>query len=254
MSNQIAKAIDNRIREQTKGGDEFVALLGDHDGKVEVGNGLVYITLIESGQVLQVVNRRPNTPNDGGRYVWVGYEDKNSNVMEVLRFRNVYANDTAPRIVRHRETHEEFGSDRIAVGAGQILPLLALPTGDLIVQIYSGLIMKSSSDGYVRVDNQEVDLASYVPSTGALYVVIDADDSGVLSVTAGSTVDSIDVLDENTDIPITSGYTIACVRLYDGQPELIREKYFSDFLELRFSALNIGGGSAVSNTDWQAWF
>ncbi len=249
----IRNAVISLISEEKKQRAQFTGILGNHAGVTDAGDGLVYMTLF-NGQVIRLINRRvPNVPY---KSVVAGYEPSAPNVLQVLYSREVYGGEDAdPDVPNHHETHEYPSLDTVWVGAEQFTPLLTLPSSGFIVQVYGGVLRKADDSGWMVVQSEEVDLSSYQPSAGAKYVLIDVDDSGVLSVISGSLVDSIDELSVS-DIPETSNIPIACVRLYDGQDEIRRGDPITDFLEVRaLVASNVGADHSDNfNSVQRSWF
>jgi len=249
---KIKKSVLGLIANESDQKMQFVGVLGNHDGTVDAGDGLVYMTL-HNGQVMRLVNKR--VPNIAGRSVVAGYDPMEPNLLQVLYFRGVYGDDdTQPLVADHHETHEFPGHDTVWVKQDQFLPLLVLPAEDFTVQVYGGVFRKSDSTGWAIIQNQQVDLSSYVPTAGALYVLIDADNSGALSVVSGTLVDSVDVLDYD-DLPEPSNIPIVYIRLYDGQDQVRREANFNDFVDPRFSGFVGTTSSALFdyidfNTSW----
>jgi hypothetical protein len=108
--------------------------------------------------------------------------------------------------------------------------------GGFTVQVI-GIIFPKADNSFDFVDNQTLDLSSYVPVTGAKYVLIEADDDGEIHVIEGSTVASPGLLTV-ADIPsITIGRRASCaVRLYVGQTQLYRDPFtINDFEDVRFA-------------------
>ncbi len=239
---KIKKTIEDLVSEKSESRAQFTGILGNHGGVVDAGDDLVYMTL-QGGQVIRLLNRR--VPNFSGRSVVAGYDPSAPNVLQVLYARDAYGNiDVHPSVPNHHETHEYPGHDTIFIKPDQFLPFLTLPVVDFTVQVFGGVIRKTDDSGWAIISNQQVDLSSYVPSAGARYALIDAANDGTLSVVSGTLADSIDNLTINL-LPEPANIPMACIRLYDGQDRIRREKHVNDFVEVRSLASSItsSGGS-----------
>ena len=242
---RIKQAVQAMVAYERADRLEFVGVLGDHNGVVPAGDGLVYMTL-HNGQVIRLLNRR--VPNIGGRPVVAGYDASMPNVLQVLYSRGVFGDsDIQPSVPNHHDTHEYPGHDAIFLKPEQFLPLLTLPVSGFTVQVFGGVVRQADNGGWTVISNQQVDLSSYVPAVGARYVLIDASNGGVLSIIIGTLVDSIDALSSSV-IPEPSNIPIACIRLYDGQDQIRREANINDFVEVRALASNAYNDSSAQKT------
>ena len=118
------------------------------------------------------------------------------------------------------------------VNRDQITLLITLPTAIFpVVQLYGGVVIFKGV--WVAVLNDLIDLTDYLPSTGALYVLLQSDDTGTLSIVEGTPADSKEVL-LLSDIPVTDDdhFAVCAIRLYVGQTQLFRPTvdYPGDFV------------------------
>lgn len=216
---------------------EVPAFLGDLNGTVETGiSGLVYVTLF-SGIVLKAFNTR--VPNISRLPVVVGYEGTDK--LHVIRSRDVYPNAPYPDVPNHASLHTFPGADTVPIRSEQFLPGLVTNGVGVSVHVYG--TPYELSDGWHVLITQDLDLSGYVPVTGALYALIEADNTGALVVTAGSTVSSRTAL-VYADIPAADPerFALAAVKLYQGQTTTLFLPTDSDILDLRFGKLGGGGG------------
>jgi hypothetical protein len=230
-NSRLRKALKKVAQPQTGWLDVFPAVIGKADGTIQTGvNGIIYIRNLLNGQVLTVYNFI--TPNTSNLQVEVGRKVETPGLWQVKGVREAYSVPAGGSVSSGSHTHEQ-----LFIGRDRFLPFLVLPIegGEFMVQIYGDVIIKSDSTiGYIL--NQTLDLASYVPTDGtALYVVIEADDDGVIYVNEGTPVASKELL-TLTDIPsVTTGRVASCaVRLYDGQVQLYRDlNSINDFVDMR---------------------
>lgn len=143
-------------------------------------------------------------------------------ITEVLEDYDVPAG--AGVIAFHHEQHEFRdipGPDTVWISRKQILELTVLvsdPAG-FIVQVVGAVIRTSS--GLAIINNEAIDLSSYVPSSGARFVTIQSSEAGVLSVVSGSSFGSPYLADlANVPEPDPDNYMIAFVLLYEGLESL----------------------------------
>lgn len=184
----------------------------------------------------------PNIP------VWVGKALYGSTGFRVLDIRDRLdvGFTTSWNLPPHHERHEwgsdTAGDDVVWVWLRQMLPLRVSLNGGMEIRIESAAI--ETTEGWVNAGTTEgQDLTNLIPGSGALYALIYYDSAGVLQALAGSTVAQKSNL-LYTDIPATpaGGRALAAVRLYNGQTELIEERFDSDIIDLRWSSSGGGGG------------
>src|SRR5688572_15107372 len=160
------------------------AALGNSDGVVQSDtDGLIYARL-RNGETIKVYN--DIAPSDFDVRVLIGRKREQPTLWRVIAVRDSYSIPQAPRVPYHHEQHEFGGPDMVAVNRKQILQLtiLVADADAFTVMVYGGVFRTAS--GIARVDSQPVDLSSYIPTTGAVYVSIESDGDGVLSVNEGT--------------------------------------------------------------------
>ena len=223
--------------------DESYKVVGRADGTVLTGiAGMIYVRDLQNGQVLTVYNAVAPTDRPGlivrvGRLV-------GESIYRVKGMRDSHGVPAGGgQISPHSHTDLFISRERF-------LPFLVLPIKDAghTVQIYGDTLIKDDlSFGWV--ENQTLDLSSYVPAAGVKYVLIEADDDGVINVVDGTLVDAKELLTP-ADIPAhTAGSKPSCaVRLFDGQTQLYRDpNSISDFVDVR--SLTSGGGGTPTGID-----
>ena len=225
--------------------DVFPAKLGKADGTILTDTvGIIYVRHVVNGQVYEVYN--DGAPTDKfGLQVEVGRRIGEKE-LRIKSVRGVYNQPANPAVNVNTLLSELF------IGRDRFLPFLVFPIngGGLVVNIYGDVFLKSDGTfGYVA--NQTLDLTSYVPASGAKFVLIEADDSGVIYVTTGTAVDSKELLTPS-DIPaVTTGrIPSTAVRLYTGQTQLYRDpNSINDFVDVRSITAGGGGGGSGSFMD-----
>lgn len=119
----------------------------------------------------------------------------------------------------HADSHLLGGDDPVFISDRQIVPLLCYVKTGMIVHVNGGYVVYRGQT--VRVDSEDIDLTSYIPVAGAVYVLIRVDDAGAVTIQEGTPVDSLADLTES-DVPVCEieyaplGY----VALYEGQTAL----------------------------------
>ena len=159
--------------------------------------------------------------------------------LRIKSVRGVYNQPANPAVNVNTLLSELF------IGRDRFLPFLVFPIngGGLVVNIYGDVFLKSDGTfGYVA--NQTLDLTSYVPASGPKFVLIEADDSGMIYVTTGTAVDSKELLTPANIPAVTTGrIPSTAVRLYTGQTQLYRDpNSINDFVDVRpITAGGVGG-------------
>ena len=250
---KLTRALSNRLQFEGAKAINFPATLGDSGGTVLTGtDGIVNVTPL-NGNTIQVLNRR--VPNKPFLQVIVGFDDDAPGILQVLSLRDVYGTlDSDPLIPDHAKTHDYAGGDTIFVASTQFKYMLLMPSSGFEVQLLGGVFqLKDGTWGVV--ENQPIDLSGDQPASGALYALIEYDDTGAITVTAGSTVASKEVLGLS-DIPAISEAAIWAVRLYAGQTVVQRDPNgITDFVDLRFgmgqarNTIEIDGFAVDLSTD-----
>jgi hypothetical protein len=194
--------------------------IGDSNGVVDAGNGMIKVTL-NNGNVVEVLNRfapgRATTPVQIGRSRYL------PTVWQVISFRNSF--DAPPggnAIKYHFQQHMYGAEDMVPIHRKQITQLTVFPSpvdGAFYVLLYGDIRLRSGA--YIKISTQLRDLSSYVPTTGAVYVVIESDNDGVLSDNVGDPIASPGIASPS-DIPIPASgkYPQAIILLYEGQAVL----------------------------------
>ena len=171
--------------------------------------------------------------------MFVGQDEYSANQIEVLyTFNNKGSTNNGAfqqfsAVPPH--SHSWPGYNATWVFGEQFMPLLAKPiAGTLTIRIYPGIIRKSGSTGWIYIDTQIVDVSGDVPASDALWITLQANDSGTVDYVVGSTNVARASLDEG-DIPeATTGRAIWAVTLEAGFNELFQNTIRNDFLDLRF--------------------
>ena len=224
---------------------EMPAFLGNLTGTVLAdNNGNVYVTLF-NGEVLTVYNGA--VPNVARLPIVIGYGGTEK--LRVLRSRDVYPTPPYPDVPGHADLHAFPGPDTIPVRGEQFLPGLVVPVSGMTVKVYG--FAYQLSDGWHVLPTQTVDLTSSVPTDGALFALLEVDNTGVIQITLGSSVDSRSAL-EYGDIPDTTSdcMGLAAVKLYAGQSRVLQTlANDNDIIDLRFgrASSGAGGGGGVES-------
>jgi len=219
---------------------KFAAVLGNTSGVVSTGiSGIVYATKF-NGEVIRVINRR--VPNEAFKHVVIGYDPSYPGVLQVLRERTVFSTQDArvPAVPEHDHTYNS-GMAHFVYDL-TIIPFLVLPYSGFTVQIFGGVFLKSDGS-FGLLDNQTLDLSSYQPVSGAIWVTLEFDDDGDINVFESSAVNDKSLLTIANIYP-ASNYPLVAIQMYYDQTELQRDpEGTNDFFDLRF------GGSTLIDAD-----
>jgi len=203
--------------------DVFPAILGKANGTVLTGiAGVVWVHNLLNGQDLAVYNNAvPNTPLlqvEVGQRVDMRGLWQIKGTMEPF---SVPSTSGGTVVGEHHSSHEFPNADTVWVDRKQIKPLTVLVSdaANFLVKLYGAMIL--TANGVAEIETQTVDLSSYVPAAGAVFVAIESDDDGAISVNEGIGFAAPNVGTVN-DVPAPAAgkYTRAYVLLYEGQTAL----------------------------------
>ncbi len=240
---EVKGMIESRLGEKVL---EFKAIMGRADGTVkstEAGFGLhgVYITTM-NGDVQTVYNGR--LPRWPFRKILVGYDNEYPDLLQVLRFDDVYNTPPPPHVVNHKENHTWFGIDPVDIYGQQFYPLLARASTGLTIRIYGGEYKCESL--FHIMPTTDIDLTAEAVSSGAEWVNVEIDSSGTISFLHGTNVASRALLTPE-DIPAADPTKkfLCSVKMYYGQTRIIQTRIDTDIFDPRFTGGNIGAGPTV---------
>lgn len=244
MNNAIKRISKSfgRLQKRVFGQTKVPGLLGRADGTVVAGDGLVYVTL-RNGDVIVVSNAK--VPNRPYMKVWIGKDEYNPSMMQVLSERYVYGKPLTASLTLHGEKHQWPKEDTVWVDGNQFLPLLAMPgdTGDFYVKLRGAIIKWLDGTKYVKIQPPELDLSSLVPTDGAIYALLQVDDTGTMTAKAGTQAEAPELLTLNEiPLPDTGQLELWAVRLYSGMDRIHKDGQVNDFVDLRWGRGGAGGG------------
>jgi len=243
--NQNKRKFDSRLQPQEV--VEFEAFMGNRSGTVKKDKKNNVYVLDQNGNVMVVKNLR-NIPHVFKLPVIVGVDPSEPGIMQVLRQRNAYHNPPYPNVAEHAEImHSRWGSDPVWVNKQQIIDLLPYPasTTGMIVQLRGG---KYYLNGDHILANQTIDFSAEIPASGACWVLAEVDETKIITLRAGSTVASREVLTpEDIPAPATDQKRLFAVKCYYGQTRIQQTKTVEDIYILHDVPGEGGGGSGVSD-------
>ena len=222
LTSRLRKALKKVSQPQTGWLDVFPAVIGKEDGTVNTGTpGEIYVRNVLNGQTLTVHNSV--APAIATLQVEVGRRVEQPGLWQIKGVRESFSTPAGgSKVAYHKEQHIFPAPDAPIIPRKQIRELTVLVTDgpNFIVQVFGGDVRGSSA--YFLVDSQTVDLSSYVPATGAIYVNIETDESGVLSINTGADF-LTPALGTAADIPIpaTGKRRIATILLFETMEELL---------------------------------
>ena len=228
------------------------AMLGDGNGLVRVPGQKHDCYVRVNGLVMKLRNTKTAFVNN--LPVIVGFESSQPNLLQVLGVRDRDGVDlqTNYGVAEHHELHEydnpNGGSDVVYINIRQIMACRVSSAGDAF-NIYVHRGMGLINGVWKRLESADkIDLSSYVPGTGACYVLIYINlQDGSIGKLAGTTATSNQVLDYSyiPNVP-SDAHPLAAVRLYDTQT-IISERfgYDGEIVDLRMSAMRNFGNNVT---------
>jgi hypothetical protein len=227
------KKAQGQLREQNKT-VEIPAFLGDLSGTVKAdNNGGIYVLLF-SGEVLVV--RNDEVPPIPRLPVIVGYDKKDS-ILRVLRMREAFNNPPYVNLPAHADkTHQWPNIDTLWVRPEQ---------SGMIVQ-FIGFVYYLN--GWHLLNTQAIDFTSYIPVSGANYVLVQVDEDKVISFVTGSSVAGREMLEyEDIPEPDADNEPLFAVKMYFGQTRINKAKTDTDIIDLRWAGYSSAGGGGISD-------
>lgn len=212
--------------------------LGNHDGVVVSPTPGRYYARQINGQVIEVLNSRLAPPLFD-LHVLVRRSRTQPGIWQIAEILQDYDSPADQGLIAaHHTQHEEEGFDRVAIDRKQVKQLSLRVSGTWTVVLFGATVVTTS--GIVLIDNQELDLSSYVITAGAKFVTIQADNTGTISFIDGTVFGSPELATE-ADIPApdVGKYMIGYVLFYEGQTELADNNIRVPI------ALSSSGGAAV---------
>lgn len=248
MSVRRRHAISRAVRKSRRVQRPWPALVGDGNGTIEVpgSTGLWYVRPVGSDMAIPVY--KGAAPRLEDYPVWVGQDIYNrrwvrilgTNLEQLVGNGGVVASDIEPHAGSHYLVN---GSDPVYITTRQVTDLLLTVVSGMTVRINGGFVIVSGQPAYVS--GQNIDLTSNIPGSGALWGVIRANSSGVLSVQEGTGVSSFADLTTGSIPEIAEGFAaLWAVRLYDGQTAVNGSVTGADYYDLRFAPMD--GGSRLA--------
>lgn len=216
---QVLKKVQ---KPQTGWLDLFPAVIGLRDGTVLTGkNGLIWVRNLLNGQELTVYNFV--VPNKPTLQVEVGRRVDQLGLWQVKGALETYDTPAGGFSVPYHAEQHQFpnGGDTVFINRKQITALTVLVKDgeNFIVQVYGAVVRTAT--GIAKINTQAVDLSSYVPATGAVYLSIESDDDGVVSVHDGTgfAAPAVATVDD-VPVPEAGKYMLAFILLWEGMEEL----------------------------------
>jgi hypothetical protein len=229
--------------------------LGDTNSVLDVYNGEAlpdgYVVVRDDDGNLSVAFNSRVT-NVANLAVYVGYDPVlEPTLYQVLGQRDIYPTQQAPYgLPLHHKTHEYPHSDTVSIHSEQFLPALVTANSGMVLTIFPSFCPVSTG-GWVYIHGTGagnvylLDLAATRPTAGAQAFAICARDDGTISVVAGGTVTTPELLTaaQFPAMPDATYHPLCAVRLYSGQSTIRQGTLSPDLYDLRAW---LGGGSGSS--------
>jgi hypothetical protein len=225
MATRLRKRIQAAIRKQAgEWINEQDAWLGDAAGTVETGTAGILWARLANGNAVRVHNTL-GVPSDFDLHIRIGENRHQRKIWQIIRIVDDYDTPAGGgRIGYHHTQHEFMQPDQVILDRRQILQLSVLVSDGaaFIVTVFGAFV--HTPGGIAKVDTQALDLSSYAVTAGAKFINIEANDSGALSLHAGSTFGA-PAIATVADIPTPDPgkYMIATVLMYEGQTEITND-------------------------------
>jgi hypothetical protein len=220
-NSRLRKVLKKVQKPQSGWLDIFPAVIGKADGTVPTGTaGEIYVRNILNGQVIRVHNT--SVPNIAMLQVEVGRKVEHPNLWQVKGERETFPVPAGSGYVPYHASQHVFpAADTVFSDRKQIVPLTILvkDAGNFVVSVYGAIV--HTANGIRMISTEDIDLSSYVPDIGAVYVSIECDDDGALTVHEGTAFASpASATVDDIPTPASGKYFLGFILLYEGQTEL----------------------------------
>jgi hypothetical protein len=247
--NRLRKALRKVNKPQTGWLDVFPAVIGKADGTVlTTVAGEIYVRNVLNGQTLTVHNAV--APNVATLQVEVGRRVEFPNLWQVKGVREAFSIPAGQGGVPYHFAQHVFpAADSGLFPRKQIreLTVLVADAANFIVQVYGGQVRMAT--GMALIQSQQIDLTSYIPSTGAVYVNIEADVDGVLTINEGEGFGAKELATAaDIPVPVAGQRRVATVILFESQAELLNEHILVP-MPLEADLAGLDTGSQINNAD-----
>ncbi len=181
----------------------------------------VYNVRMLNGKVEGVYNQA-HVPPIPDLNVIVGLRRSLPKMWQIISTQEVYDKPIARgQIEYHHEQHEENGGDQLFLDRKQInqLSVRVSDAANFIVKVIGAVVPTASGNKIIA--NQNMDLSSYVVTSGAKIIAIESDDSGALTIAQGTAFGAAQAATQADLPPRTDGkYPFAGIMFHEGQTEL----------------------------------
>ena len=239
---QLRKAIEKHGREWS---EIQPAWLGDLAGTVVSGTAGVYFARLANGKVIRVHNTF-GAPPTFDLHVKIGRTRNLSKIWQIIQVVEDYDTSAAAgEIAYHSEQHEFGHGDELQVNRKQITAwTVRVYDGANFIVTLLGDVLQTPT-GLVLVSHQNVDLSAEAPATGAVFVSIEVDYSGAISLNTGANFGSPFVANVSYVAEPDPGKTlIAYVLMHEGQTELLDEHIH---VPMPLGVLPLSSGSQITD-------
>jgi hypothetical protein len=227
MASRIKKNFEALIDQHSaKWLDRQVVRLGkDSTQLIDTGKpGLLWARL-SNGRPIKIHTGTANVPSRFDLHLLVGRKKSQPSIWQVILTLEDYDDPAGGgELTYHHKQHEEGGGDRLNLSWKQIVArsVRVKNAASFIVRVFGDPDL--TPNGYVLIPTADLDLSSYVPATGALFVAIESDDDGALSINDGTPFAAPEAGSEaDYPVPAAGKYNCAHVLLFGGQTALLDE-------------------------------
>lgn len=221
---RLRKALKKVSQPQTGWLDVFPAVIGKEDGTVSTGvAGEIYVRNVLNGQTLTVHNAV--APAIASLQVEVGRRVEQPGLWQIKGVREAFhAPASSGQVEYHFDQHVFPNADSGLFPRKQLreLTVLVADAANCIVQVYGGQC--NIAGAMVLIDHEQIDLSAYIPTVGAVYVNIEADLNGALTVHVGENFHSPELATASfIPVPDAGKTRLATVILFESMTALLNE-------------------------------
>ena len=223
LRQQFESMIDRRSAEWI---DRQVVRLGkDSTQLIETGIPGVLWARLRNGRPIKVHVKSAAVPSQFDLHLLIGRRRSQPAIRQVITSLEDYDGPAGGgQLTYHHKQHEEAGGDRLNLSWKQIVArsVRVKDSAGFVVRVFGDPDL--TPNGYVLIRTQDLDLSSFVPTDGALFVAIESDDDGELSTNDGDPFAAPGAgTAADYPVPAAGKYTRAFVLLFEGQTALLDE-------------------------------
>lgn len=199
--------------------EKIPVITGNRAGVVNAGAGRIWVRF-DNGQEMRVLNSL--APLGFDRHIYVGRLKSQPGIWRVAETRESYLVSASQFQNFHHAQHEGVDApDAIYIDRKQTKQLTVLVYDPLNFLVIVGAAISTTKQGAIAIEKTILDVTSYIPTAGAVFVNVEVDETGALTLNPGAPIDApTSATMADVPIPAFNKYFVATILLYETQTRL----------------------------------